>query len=81
MLQAVPEEKMVYVVDMLKWMNDLFADISTGMYNVPASTTCTSPDALEAWRGFMKYKGTIDSDVDVKAELAKARDEKYAHFD
>ena len=39
-----------------------------------------SVDAIAAWEGFKKYKGIIPYDIDEKAELAGARDKKYAGF-
>ncbi|MCL2387641.1 MAG: hypothetical protein FWC89_08875 [Defluviitaleaceae bacterium] len=35
----------------------------------------------KAWEEFQKYKGIIPYPIDEKAELATARDERYAHFD
>jgi len=32
---------------------------------------------IEVWNEFKKYKGIIDYDIEEKAELAKAREEKY----
>ena len=37
-------------------------------------------EAQKAWEELKKYKSIIPYDIDVKAELAKARDEKYANF-
>ena len=34
----------------------------------------------DAWEGLQKYKGILNCDIDEKAELTKARDEKYADF-
>ena len=81
MLQAVPDDKMIYVIDMLKWMNTLFAGGVTSARNMPESKTSISSGVVETWSEFMKYKGIIHHDIDERAELAKARDEKYADFD
>lgn len=74
MIQYVPDDKMVYVVDILKLLNNVFDDKKS------VTVSDISSDAVEAWEGFKKYKGIIPYDIDIKAELAKARDEKYADF-
>jgi len=71
-LQTVPDDKMIYVIDMLKWLNNIFDDKSI---RVNKKST-----AVEVWNEFKKYKGIIAYDIDEKAELAKAREEKYADF-
>ena len=76
MLKDVPEDKMVYVVDLLKWLNGLFHDNGVGY----TASNGASPDSLAAWEAFKKYKGMIHCDIDERAELAEARDEKYADF-
>jgi len=78
MLQDVPDDKMTYVIDILKCLNDLFTDKSTNSTNI---ITDVSSEVLDAWEGFKKYKGIIHEDIDEKEELKKARDEKYADFD
>ena len=67
-LQNVPDDKMAYVIDMLKCLNNIFDNKSM------------VDDKLEAWERFKKYKGIISYNIDEKAELARARDEKYANF-
>ena len=74
MLQDVPDDKMAYVIDMLKWLNNIFYDKKS------IAVSGISSKANEAWEGLKKYKGIIDCDIDAKAELAEARDEKYADF-
>lgn len=58
--------------------------VATGKASKPVENTIesdSSVSALKAWEEFRKYKGIISCVIDVKAELAKARDEKYAYFD
>ena len=78
-LQDVPDDKMNYVILILNGLNGLLNDKTDS--NAGAVTELkTSADILEAWAGFRKYKGIIPCAIDEKAELSKARDEKYASF-
>ena len=77
LLQNVPEDKMNYVILILKGLNGLLTD-ETDFNRMAFTELKTSDDILEAWEGFRKYKGIIPCVIDEKAELAKARDEKYA---
>ena len=77
MLQSLPDEKMPYVVDMLKWVTDILAVNSE---RATAAVQDNSSEAVEAWERFKAYKCIIPYDINAKAELAKARDEKYANF-
>lgn len=74
MIQDVPDDKMSYVIDMLKWINSLLNDKNPV---APGNVD----DVFDAWEGFKKYKGIVHFDIDEKLELAKARDEKHANFD
>ena len=74
MLQNVPDDKIIYVIDMLKWLNNIFDD------KKPTAVSGISSEAVKAWNEFKKYKGIIAYDIDEKAELTKAREEKYADF-
>ena len=73
-LYHIPDDKMIYVIDVLKSLNNIFYE------NKSINVSDDSSERLEAWERFKKYKGIIPCDIDVKAELAKARDEKYADF-
>lgn len=75
-LQDVPEERMSHVVDVLKWLNSHF---DSKDMNATAVSDAPS-NKLTAWEEFKKYKGIIQCDIDTKAELAEARNEKYADF-
>jgi len=72
MIQYVPDDKMVSVIDILKLLNNVFDDINVNAVK--------KSDSVAAWEGFQKYIGIIPYDIDEKAELAEARDEKYADF-
>ncbi|MCL2398510.1 MAG: hypothetical protein FWC91_02045 [Defluviitaleaceae bacterium] len=77
LLQDVPEDKMNYVILILKGLNGLLNNQPN--FNTGSITELnTSDDALKAWEGFRQYKGIIPCTIDEKAELSKARDEKYA---
>ena len=73
-IQNVPDDKIIYVIDMLRWLNNIFYEKKS------VAVSNTSSEALEAWKEFQQYKGIIPYDIDIKAELAEARDEKYADF-
>ena len=79
-LRDVPDDKMIYVIDILNWMKALFNNQSESLDGKQAFAAGASPDAFEAWEGFKKYKGIIQYNIDEKVELASARDEKYADF-
>ena len=76
-LQDVPEDKMSYVVLILKGLSGLLNE-KINSNTMPIPELNPSADALEAWEDLRKYKGIIPCVIDEKAELAKARDEKYA---
>ena len=80
MLQAVPEDKMVYIIDILKGFNGAVIDKGVDTNKLSAKNTDRSKK-LAAWENLKKYRGVIDRDIDIKAELAEARDEKNARFD
>ena len=65
-LQNIPDDKMVYVVKMLNKISD--------------ESDNSEEVRKAAWEELKKYKGIVKADIDEKAELAKARDEKYADF-
>ena len=39
------------------------------------------PSEVSPWDVLRKYRASVTRDIDYKAELARYRDEKYAHFD
>jgi hypothetical protein len=80
MVQSFPDEKMSYVVDMLKWVTGILDDKSINAGQMPVAASGYSSEAIDAWERFKQYKGIIPYDIDTKVELAKARDEKYADF-
>ena len=53
--------------DYTEWQKDLYSDLTVEeLFSAAAN-----------WKQFKKYKGIITCDIDEKAELARARDEKY----
>jgi len=79
-LQNLPDEKMSYVIDMLRWVTGILDERSAIFSQPPAAVMGNSSEAIEAWERLKAYKGIITYEIDEKAELAKARDEKYADF-
>ena len=78
MVQSFPEEKMSYVIEILKWIVGVLDDESRTSREAPTAAIDNPSEAIEAWERFKGYKGIVPYDVDIKAELAQARDEKYA---
>ena len=77
-VQSFPEEKMSYVIEILKWIVGVLDDKSRISREVPIIATDNHSEAIKAWERFKVYKGIVPYDIDIKAELAQARDEKYA---
>lgn len=67
MISRMPEEKLYYVVQLLESVEGLSENIEKG-------TKTTQQRALEDLQRFRKQS---DVEIDYKAELAKAREEKY----
>ena len=63
MLYLVPDDKMAYVIDMLRWLNNIFDDKKR------ITTSEKYSEAIEAWEELKKYKSIIPYDIDEKAEL------------
>lgn len=71
MISRMPEEKLYYVVQLLESVEGLSENIEKG-------TKTMQQRALEDLQRFRKQS---DVEIDYKAELAKAREEKYAGID
>lgn len=71
MISRMPEEKLYYVVQLLESVEGLAENTEKGV-KTPQQR------ALEDLRRFRKRS---DVEIDYKAELAKAREEKYAGID
>ena len=69
-IQNIPDTKIIYFVGILKNLSDLL--------NTEIKEVRKHPSP--AYKRLLLYKGVVDADIDAKAELAKARDEKYADF-
>ena len=78
MVQSFPEEKMSYVIEILKWVLGVLDDKSRTSRETPIAAIGNPSEAFKAWERFKAYKGIVPYDIDTKAELAQARDEKYA---
>ena len=79
-LQEIPDEKMPFIMDMLKMINVIPNFVGLLRSNLFEEKSNDSTEAIEAWERFKAYKGIIPYEIDIKAELAQARDEKYADF-
>ena len=78
MVQSFPEDKMSYVIEILKWIVGVLDDKNRTSHGAPAVAMDNPSEAIKAWERFKAYKGIVPYDIDIKAELAHARDEKYA---
>ena len=66
MIQEIPDDKVVYILYILKGINGLFKD------NAPVAQ---KQDAL---RHIQQFRGKIPSDIDYGEELKSSRAERYA---
>lgn len=78
MVYSLPDEKMSYIIDLLKMITGMLKDESEFADKALTTNKDNSSAVSEAWKKFRSYKGIIPYSIDEKAELAKARDEKYA---
>lgn len=72
MIREIPDDKIIYVVNILKNVKDL-----SGKNQNSDELVTGSAELLEHLE---KYRGRLPEDFDYKKELAGARDEKYADF-
>ncbi|MCL2153262.1 MAG: hypothetical protein FWH57_09965 [Oscillospiraceae bacterium] len=79
MVQSFPEEKMSYVIEILKWIVGVLDDKSRTSFGTRTAAIDNPSEAIKAWERFKAYKSIVPYDIDIKAELAQARDEKYAN--
>ncbi len=70
-IRRMPEEKLFYVVQLLESVEELSE-------NTKKDGMTLEQRALEDLQRFRKKR---DVEIDCKAELAEAREEKYASFD
>lgn len=68
-INAIPDDKIVYVMDMFRGLKGFMDNDLTGNNHVHQLL-------LE---DIKSIRGIVRSDIDEKAELEKARDEKYAN--
>ena len=68
MISRMPEEKLYYVVQLLEGVEGMFENRTDG------------PETPEqkALKDLQRFRKRSDAEIDYKAELAKAREEKYA---
>ena len=75
MIYDIPNEQMNHVIEILNGLNKIIVN-TTGS----SASLDKKANRLEIWNDFKKYKGIIPCGLSEKAELARARDEKYADF-
>ncbi|WP_320958539.1 dihydrodipicolinate reductase [Enterocloster asparagiformis] len=72
MIKEIPEDKIIYVVNILKNVRDL-----SGQPQADGTQEMERGLLLEQLK---QYRGRLSEDFDYKKELEEARDEKYADF-
>lgn len=75
LLEDIPEDKMIYVVEILKSLHN-FADSGTAV-----KRKSDTDEAMEALRNLKKYKGILPKNFDYKKELQESREERYGNID
>ena len=71
MISRMPEEKLYYVVHLLESVEELSENTVKGV---------KTPEQ-RALEDLQRFRKRSDVEIDYKAELAKAREEKYAGID
>lgn len=71
-IKEIPEEKIIYVVNILKNVRDLS--------DYPQKRGGQENDKKVLLEQLEKYRGRLPKDFDYKKELEEARNEKYADF-
>ncbi len=71
MIRHMPEEKLYYVVQLLESVEGLSENIVEGL---------ETPEQ-KALKDLRRFRKRSDVEIDYKAELMKAREEKYANID
>ena len=72
MIKEIPEDKIIYVVNILKNVRDLSEQ--------PKKDQTLENDRQILREQLEQYRGRLPKEFDYKKELAEARDEKYADF-
>ena len=70
-IRRMPEEKLFYVVQLLESVEELSAD----------TTKESKTPERRALEDLQRFRRRSDVEIDCKAELAKAREEKYEGID
>lgn len=71
MISRMPEDKLYYVVQLLESVEGLSENMEDG----------SKTSAQRALEDLQRFRKRSDVEIDYKAELAKAREEKYAGID
>lgn len=71
MISRMPEDKLYYVVQLLESVEGLSENVENG----------SKTPAQRALEDLQRFRKRSNIEIDYKAELAKAREEKYAGID
>lgn len=71
MIKEIPEDKIIYVWNILKNVKDLSEESRQEDHSI---------EKAQAVQNLQKFKGRLPDTFDYKKELEQAREEKYADF-
>ena len=69
MIQRIPDDDMLYVINILQNLEEMATNKNTD-----------SEQAMAAFQDILKYRGRLPEDFDADKELAEAREEKYSYL-
>lgn len=69
MIQRMPEDDMLYVINILQNLEEMAANKDTDR-----------EQAMTAFQDILKYRGRLPEDFDADKALAEAREEKYGNI-
>ena len=69
MIQRIPDDDMLYVINILQNLEEMATNKNT-----------ESEQAMAAFQDILKYRGRLPEDFDADKELAEAREEKYGNI-
>lgn len=69
MIQRMPDDNMLYVINILQNLEAMTAD-----------KYADREQAMASFQDILKYAGRLPADFDAKKELAEAREEKYGNI-
>ena len=69
MIQRMPDDNMLYVMNFLQNLEEM-----------TANNNADREQAMTALQNILKFKGRLPQDFDEDSELAEAREDKYGNF-